>query len=95
MAIKFYSDVTKKYYDDEAAANKAEQEIIKARDDKAARRKEAAKRVDDARKAFADARKAYQDELVKFCKDFGAYHTTVSKEDADSLFDDFWNGIFW
>ncbi len=95
MAVKFYSDVTKKYYDDQAAAEKAEQDIIKARDDKLARRKESAKKVEDCRKAYIDARKAYYEELTKFCKEFGAYHATVSKEEADSLIDSIWNDFLW
>lgn len=95
MAVKFYSDVTKKYYDDQAAAEKAEQDIIKTRDDKLARRKESAKKVEDYRKAYIDARKAYYEELTKFCKEFGAYHATVSKEEADSLINSIWNDFLW
>ena len=88
MAVKFYSDVTKKYYDDEKAAVAADDALIKERDDKAARRNE-------ARQAYLDARKAYAEELSNFCKQYGAYHTTLSKGDADSLFESLWNEIFW
>ena len=102
MAIKFYSDVTKGYYDDEVAAHKAEDELVKERNDKAARRKEAAKNVEEkgnayseAKKAYLNARKAYAEELSNFCKQYGAYHTTLSKADTDSLFESLWNEIFW
>ena len=45
MAVKFYSDVTKKYYDDEKSALKAEEKLVKEQNDKAARRKEKADKV--------------------------------------------------
>ena len=102
MAVKFYSDVTKDYYDDEVSAHKAEDKVIQERNDKAAARKDAAKKVEDkgkafaeARKAYLDARKAYAEELSNFCKQYGAYHTTLSKKDSDSLFESLWNEIFW
>ena len=70
-------------------------EIVKAIDEKAARRKEAAKRVEDARKAAMEARKVYSKELEGFCKEFGAYHTTISDDEMADIFRSFWKDFLW
>lgn len=93
MAVKIYSDVTKKFYDDEAAALKAEEEVKKAQDKKTARRKEMAELVDtkrtaceQARKAYEQAREEYHSALDNFCKEYGSYHYTMTDKDLADLF---------
>lgn len=89
MAVKIYSDVTKKFYEDEAAALKAEEEVKKAKDERVARRKEMAELVDSKRKAYEIAKKEYNDALEKFCKEYGSYHYTIANENLKDFFTDF------
>ena len=98
MAVKIYSDVTKKFYDDEAAALKAEEEVKALAEEKTARRKEMAELVDtkrtacdEARKAYEKARQEYHNALDKFCKEYGAYHYTMT----DKNIADFFDSWFW
>lgn len=86
MAVKIYSDVTKKFYEDEAAALKAEEELKKAKDAEANRRKELAEFVDAKRKTYELAKKEYNEALEKFCKDYGSYHFTVTDKDLEDFF---------
>ena len=93
MAVKIYSDVTKKFYDDEAAALKAEEEVKRAQDEKVAHRKQMADMVDTkrtacdkARKAYEKAREEYHNALDKFCKEYGAYHFTMTDKDIADFF---------
>ena len=94
MAVKIYSDVTKKFYDDEATALKAEEEVKKAQDERVVRRKQMAETVDEKRKAYERARKAYEkareeyhNALDKFCKEYGAYHYTMTDKNIEDFFD--------
>lgn len=94
MAVKIYSDVTKKFYDDEAAALKAEEEVKKAQDEKVNRRKQMAETVDEKRKACERTRKAYEkarqeyhNVLNKFCEEYGAYHYTMTGKNVEDFFD--------
>ena len=93
MAVKIYSDVTKKFYDDEAAALKAEEEVKARAEEKTARRKQMADIVDakhaeceQARKAYEKAREEYYGALNNFCKEYGSYHYTVTGKDLDTAF---------
>lgn len=86
MAVKIYSDVTNKFYDNEAAALKAEEEVKKAQDEKTARRKKMAETVDAKRKAYDKARKEYREALDNFCKDYGSYHYTLADKDLEDFF---------
>lgn len=93
MAVKIYSDVTKKFYDDEAAALKAEEEIKTRAEEKTAHRKQMADTVDakrteyeQARKAYEKARQEYYNALDKFCKEYGAYHYTMTDKDIEDFF---------
>ena len=65
MAVKIYSDVTNKFYDNEAAALKAEEEVKKAQDEKTARRKKMAETVDAKRKAYDKARNQAEEADIK------------------------------
>lgn len=89
MAVKIYSDVTKQFYDNEAAALKAEEEVKKAQDEKVARRKKMADTVDVKRKAYDKARREYREALDNFCKDYGSYHYTLADKDLEDFFASF------
>ena len=89
MAVKIYSDVTNKFYDDEVTALKAEEEVKKAKDEKAARRKEMAQSVEEKRKAYEKARKEYRKALNNFCKEYGTYHYTLADKDLEDFFANF------
>lgn len=89
MAVKIYSDVTNKFYDNEAAALKAEEDVKKAKDEKAAHRKEMAQHVEEKRKAYEQARKEYRKVLDSFCKEYGTYHYTVADKDLEDFFASF------
>lgn len=98
MAVKFYSDVTRKFYDSEKECADAELELKKKDEEarlkkeaEAAERKEDAKKVEDLLEAASKANKAYKDALTEFCKKWGSYHTTVSEKNIPSLFDWFLN----
>lgn len=101
MAVKIYSDVTKRFYDDEAAALKAEKDVEERQSEAAKERKRMAQDVDEkraalreARKTYDEARKEYDNALRKFCEKFGTYHMTLGNKDlldtVDALWD-FWN----
>ena len=96
MAVKIYSDVTNKFYNDEASAHAAEEKLKKAQDAETARRKEMASLVDakrkaceDARKVYNDAREEYHSALNDFCKEYGSYHYTMTDKNIADFFD-FW-----
>lgn len=86
--MKYYSTVTKNFYDDEQACLEAEKtELQKREDAKAAQakkdavRKNAAAKVDAARKAMLEAQKNYKNVLEDFCKEYGSYHYSVNSDD--------------
>ena len=89
MAVKIYSDVTKKFYDDEAAALKAEEEVKARAEEKTTRRKQMADTVDVKRKAYDKARKEYREALDNFCKNYGSYHYTLADKDLEDFFASF------
>ena len=99
--MKYFSELTNQCYDTMAECQKAEairqKEIEDAKREEEARkqkereksmkRAEDAKKVETARKAMVEAERAYKDELTKFCKTYGSYHTTVeSFDDLPHLF---------
>jgi len=90
--MKYYSEVTKKFYDTAEACNKAEVEMVekqnveKLRKEKeAAERKAAADQVEAARKAYVEAHKNYKKVLTDFCEKYGPYHTSLNKSNADDF----------
>lgn len=91
MAVRIYSDVTKKFYDDEAAALKAEKELEEKRTEAAEVRKQMAQDVEEKRKALNKARKEYDEALSKFCEKYGTYHLSLGKKDLSDIFWDVWN----
>lgn len=98
--MKYYSDVTKKFYNtpnecekDEAIMLDAQAKEKMEKEKKAAERKARAAEVESARKAMAMAQKKYRETLEAFVKDYGTYHLSLTDEDAKnaipSLFDVF------
>ena len=114
--MKYFSEVTRQYYDTEKACLEAEfkvkeeqnrQKILKEKEERerkakqealAAERKARANEVEEARKAMVAAQSKYREVLEAFCKDFGAFHTTLTRDDAKgiipTLFDIF-NPLFF
>lgn len=76
-----------KYLEAKAAKEKAEAERKAALEKKNSERAARAKEVEEALKAFTDARKNYVEKLNKFCKDYGAFHTTVKGTNPMDWFD--------
>ena len=89
--VKFYSDVTKKYYENETAAREAEEKLLKTQNEKNARRKEMAEEVEAKRKAYMDARTEYRTALDKFCKEYGSYHYTINGQELTDIFCNFFD----
>ena len=92
MAVRIYSDVTKKFYDDEAAALKAEKELETKRTEAAECRKKMAQEVEEKRQALTRAREEYYKALEAFCDKYGAYHVSIGKMgDWEKIWDSFFN----
>lgn len=97
--MKYYSDVTKKFYDNANDCLTAEREMLVKQEEEeyakkraAAERKAAADKVEAARKAMTEAQSAYKKELEAFCKKFGSYHySSKNIDDIPTLFNDIFN----
>lgn len=89
--MRYYSDITKLFYDSEAKCAEDEQRLLKARaDEKAAAEKKAteratrAKEIEAAYQAVKDATKHYNELLSAFIEDYGSFHMSWSSpEDAE------------
>ena len=97
--MKYYSDVTKKFYDNANDCLAAEREQIAKQEKEdyekkriAAERKAAADKVEAAYKAMNEAQSAYKKELEAFCHKYGTYHTSLKGDEVPTLFDIF--GLF-
>lgn len=91
--MKYYSEITRKLYDNadalalaeaeqkkiEEAKRKKEEEAKLARESKKKARAEKAKEVEDAYKE-------YQKKLNEFIKTYGAFHMTLNGDDFDNFF---------
>lgn len=96
MAMKYWSDLTKKVYDTPAELNRAEKaykeaEEAERRAAEEAKRKEEelkatrATRAKEIEDAYAEATKAlakYSELKNKFIKDFGSYHMTFTSKNS-------------
>jgi len=90
--LKYYSDVTRKFYDtekdlwaDEAKVKKAETEkIAKEKAAKEARSKKA-KEVEEALKNANEAQAKAIKLLREFTKEYGYFHTSYSTDDVKPL----------
>ena len=91
MAVKFYSDITKNFYDNKETAEQAEKELEVKKAEAAETRKKMAKEVEEKRKALKKAREEYYDALNKFCEKYGTYHVSVGKEDWNDLLETIFN----
>ena len=89
--MKYYSEITKKVYDTEDELKKAE---LAVENKKSAREKEA-KEVEKLCKEAAAASDKAKKALADFNKKYGTFHTSVNATDGNSLFDLFFNDLFW
>lgn len=96
MAKKFYSDITKKIYDDEfelekdekevvekqVLAKKEKEELVLARKKAANEIQEATNKVNEAYKALQEAQNNLYDKKKAFLDKYGSYHySTTDPED--------------
>ena len=99
--MRYYSELTKRFYDEVKECEKAEEAYkaeLKKKEEEALQksnaRKEAAKKVEDAYNTLVKARKAYQNELNAFCKEHGSFHMTLNKDGIRDWIDSFWESWF-
>lgn len=93
--MKFYSEVTKQFYDSLKDGETAEQEALfakkRAEEEKErllAERKARADEVEEARKAMVKAQDEYKKVLNNFLRDYKTYHYSTSNiDDIPSFFD--------
>ena len=85
--MKYYSEITKKLYDDKDALVKAEVEATKAKTDRAQKAKEVTELIKKANEATKAANKALND----FVKEYGSFKTTIKDQDVDNNFGSFWD----
>lgn len=83
IKTKYYSDLTKKFYDVQDEAEKEEEKErvknaieLKKKEEKAARAKE----IEAAYAQCIEASKKYYDLRNKFIKDYGAFHMTYKND---------------
>ena len=77
---------------------KAEREAKEKQEKLVAARKVRANEVEEARKAMIAAQHKYSEVLEAFCKDFGAFHTTLTRDDAKGIIPilfDIFNPLFF
>lgn len=86
--MKFYSEVTKKFYDTEKACKEAEDKMLLSESLKNAERKEMAEKVNASYEAYKKAAKIYHDNLKAFCAKYGAYHRTISGNQIEDRLED-------
>lgn len=98
IKTKFYSDLTKKFYD---VQDDAEKEEAKVREQAAVEQKKKeekskrAKEIEDAYKACLEANKKFNELRKSFVKDYGAFHMTY-KDDTPKVFDEnIWTLFDW
>lgn len=95
--MRYYSDVTKKFYETSNECVKAEEDAlnaqIKEKEAKAklaAERKNRAAEVEEARKNMVAAQRKYREVLEGFIKDYKSYHySSTDADDIPTLFDFF------
>ena len=96
--MKFFSDITKRFYETPEDCMEAESAALKEKEAaenekrKAAEmRKNRAAEVEKARDDYLNARKVYNDLLKKFCADYGSYHCSIKSPDE---FGDYFDALF-
>ena len=90
--MKFYSDVTKKFYESAAECEKAENDEKAKLEVASKQRKDAAAKIDKLREEYHDAYQkqteafeAYRTALSEFCRTYGAYHYSVSNKEIENV----------
>lgn len=97
LYMRYYSDVTKKFYDTAKECTKAEEEVImmqaKEKEEKeklAAERKNRAAEVEEARKKMVAAQNEYKEKLEAFIRDYKSYHySSTNANEIPTLFNFF------
>lgn len=99
--MKYYSDVTKQFYESEKECLEAEKARKKEQKEKEAKelqlsqeRKAAAERVKEKHEAMIAAQKEYRQELSDFCKEYGYYHMTLKGDTISDWFNSFWDNWY-
>lgn len=92
--MKYFSDITRKFYETEQDCINAEVEVQKAqeaaqaeRQKKIETRKQRADEVEAARHYYLEARKTYNEVLTQFCRDYGAYHCSIKDNQKENVAD--------
>lgn len=85
--MKFYSEITKKLYDDKDSLVKAEVAATKAKSDREVKAKEVTELIKAANEATKKANKA----LSEFIKEYGSFKTTIKNDDIDVNLNSFWD----
>ena len=92
--MKYFSNITKRFYETEQDCIDAEVEVQKAqeavqaeRQKKIETRKQRADEVEAARRDYLEARKTYNEVLTKFCRDYGAYHCSIKEPSPETISD--------
>ena len=92
--MKYYSEVTKKFYDNSNDCLAAERELLakQEKEEYEKKRQAAERKAEAARKAMNEAQSAYKKELEAFCKKYGSYHySSKDVSDIPTLFNDIFN----
>lgn len=99
--MKYFSEKTKRFYDDEKACMDAEAKfdeeqarVMAEKKAKAEARKERAKEVEEAYLASREAEKKYLELRNAFVKDYGSFHMTVRTQEIPSPFEDLFKYFF-
>lgn len=90
--MRYYSDLTKQFYESEKECVAAEEKAIQAKKEaeaaaakKSQERKARAEEIDASFKRLREAQKEYWDLISKFTKDYGSYHKSYGSEDLVDL----------
>ena len=90
--VKFYSDVTNKFYEDVSAAKEAEEKLKNEKLKREELKKQMAEKVEKTRQDLEGVRKEYRDiiknaekeyneALMNYCKEFGEYRYQIQDDD--------------
>lgn len=83
--MKYYSELTKKLYDNKEDLTAAEVEVTKSKANRAEKAKEVTELIKKANEATKEANKA----LSEFIKEYGSFKTTIKDTDGSRF--NFWS----
>lgn len=86
--MKYYSEITKKFYESSKECEADEAKVTQEQNQKNFARKAAAEKVETAYKAYTKAAKEYHEALQEFCSKFGTYHKTYTTNEFNDKFND-------